>query len=47
VIPGKCDQGEVPVRDMGTGHQIACHLDEATLNAMEPVITVEDAAAAG
>ncbi len=47
VIPGKCDQGEVPVRNMGSGHQIACHLSEADLNAMEPVITVEDAAAAG
>ncbi|MEO1492295.1 MAG: ABC transporter ATP-binding protein [Pseudomonadota bacterium] len=47
VIPGKCDQGEVPVRNMGNGHQIACHLSEADLNAMEPVIVVEDAAAAG
>ena len=46
VMPGKCDQGGVPVRDMGNGHQIACHLDEATLNEMEPVIVVEETHAA-
>ena len=43
VMPGKCDQGEVPVREMGDGHQIACHLSMDELNAMEPVIVVEDA----
>ncbi|MCL5775406.1 ABC transporter ATP-binding protein [Limibaculum sp. FT325] len=43
MMPGKCDRGEVPVRDMGKGHQIACHLTMEELNAMEPVIIVEDA----
>ncbi|MEM8697540.1 MAG: ABC transporter ATP-binding protein [Pseudomonadota bacterium] len=43
VKPGICDQGEVPVRDMGNGHQIACHLSTEELGAMEPVIMVEDA----
>ncbi|MEL6479747.1 MAG: dipeptide ABC transporter ATP-binding protein, partial [Pseudomonadota bacterium] len=46
VMPGKCDQGAVPVRDMGNGHQIACHLSMEELNAMEPVIVVEDATTA-
>ncbi|MEM7177086.1 MAG: ABC transporter ATP-binding protein [Pseudomonadota bacterium] len=46
VMPGKCDQGEVPVRDLGNDHTIACHLSLEELNAMEPVIVVEDAPSA-
>ncbi|MBY8978198.1 ABC transporter ATP-binding protein [Rhodobacteraceae bacterium NNCM2] len=46
VMPGKCDQGEVPVRDMGNDHFIACHLTPEELNAMEPVIIVEDSVTA-
>ena len=45
-MPGKCDSGPLPKKEMGDGHVIACHLDEATLNAMEPVIVVESAPAA-
>ncbi|MEM6904759.1 MAG: ABC transporter ATP-binding protein, partial [Pseudomonadota bacterium] len=41
VMPGKCDQ-EMPVRDIGNGHQIACHLSMEELGKMEPVIIVED-----
>jgi len=43
VMRGICDQ-PLPERGMGNGHVIHCHLDEATLNAMEPVIIIEDAA---
>ena len=41
-MPGVCDHGELPVKDMGNGHMIACHLSHERLNAMEPVIVVED-----
>ena len=43
VIPGKCDSEVPPFKDMGNGHVIACHLSAEDLNAMEPVIVVEDA----
>jgi len=42
MMPGVCDK-ELPIRDMGNGHRIACHLSMEELNAMEPVIIVEDA----
>ena len=42
VMKGVCDRGEVPVRDMGNGHEIACHLSPEDLNEMEPVIVVEE-----
>ncbi|MEM9736141.1 MAG: ABC transporter ATP-binding protein, partial [Pseudomonadota bacterium] len=35
VMPGKCDQ-PMPVRDMGKGHHIACHLTMEELGKMEP-----------
>ena len=41
-IPGKCDSEIPPARDMGKGHQIACHLPVDELNAMEPVIVVKE-----
>ena len=44
-MKGVCEQ-PLPRKDMGNGHVIACHLDEAKLNAMEPVIVVEDVPAA-
>ena len=40
VIEGLCETRKPPVRNMGEGHTIACHLDEMTLNDMEPVIKV-------
>ena len=46
-MKGTCDSGPLPRKEMGDGHVIACHLDEATLNAMEPVIEVENVPAAG
>ncbi len=44
-MPGTCEQ-PLPHKDMGGGHIIACHLPNDKLNAMEPVIKVEDATAA-
>jgi len=41
-MKGVCEQ-PLPERDMGDGHIIHCHLPVEELNAMEPVITVEDA----
>ena len=46
VMKGKCDKEVPPFKDMGGGHIIACHLSDAELNAMEPVIKVESAPAA-
>lgn len=42
VIKGLCETRKAPVRHMGNGHVIACHLDEMTLNDMEPVIKMAD-----
>jgi peptide/nickel transport system ATP-binding protein len=47
MIKGTCDSVVPPFKDMGGGHVIACHLEESQLRAMEPVIEVEGAAAAG
>jgi peptide/nickel transport system ATP-binding protein len=41
VIKGVCDTLEPPQRQLAPRHMIACHLDEATLRAMKPVITIE------
>ena len=41
VMKGLCDVVAPPQREMAPRHVIACHLDEATLRAMEPVITIE------
>jgi len=41
VIKGLCDTTVPPQRQFAHRHVIACHLDEATLRAMKPVITVE------
>ncbi|WP_350334550.1 ABC transporter ATP-binding protein [Coralliovum pocilloporae] len=46
MIPGTCDVEQAPLRDMGEGHRIACHLSEETLKEMEPVIKVHDNQAA-
>jgi len=46
MMPGKCDKEVPPFKDMGNGHFIACHLTDAELNAMEPVIKVEAVPAA-
>ena len=37
---GLCDTQVPPVRLLAPGHQIKCHLDDATLAAMEPVIQI-------
>jgi peptide/nickel transport system ATP-binding protein len=40
-VPGGLCEREVPtVKVMANGHQIKCHLDDATLAAMEPVIKI-------
>ncbi len=38
VAGGLCDREVPPVRDLGDGHQIKCHLPDAVLAGMEPVI---------
>ncbi|TDQ78974.1 peptide/nickel transport system ATP-binding protein [Dongia mobilis] len=35
-----CETQTPPVRDLGAGHRIMCHLDVETLRAMEPVISL-------
>lgn len=35
---GLCDREMPPLRTLAGGHQIKCHLDDTTLDAMEPVI---------
>jgi peptide/nickel transport system ATP-binding protein len=42
VIEGLCEIRKPPIRRMVAGHAIACHLDEMTLNDMEPVIKVAE-----
>ncbi len=37
-----CEKTQPPERVMAPGHVIACHLDEATLQAMQPVITMPE-----
>ncbi|GMG81374.1 ABC transporter ATP-binding protein [Paralimibaculum aggregatum] len=44
-MPGTCEK-PLPRREMGEGHVISCHLSTEKLNAMEPVITLEEAPAA-
>jgi peptide/nickel transport system ATP-binding protein len=46
VMKGICDTLAPPQREMAPRHIIACHLDEATLRAMKPVITIEPREAA-
>jgi len=46
MIKGLCDTTPPPDRMMSPRHVIACHLDEAVLRAMEPVITIEPRAEA-
>ena len=43
-MPGLCDTTPPPAREFAHRHVIACHLDEQTLLAMKPVITIEGAA---
>jgi peptide/nickel transport system ATP-binding protein len=45
-MKGVCDTLAPPQREMAPRHIIACHLDEATLRAMQPVITIEPRQAA-
>ncbi|MGI9310275.1 MAG: dipeptide ABC transporter ATP-binding protein [bacterium] len=41
-----CETEAPPIKDMGDGHFVTCHLDAETFNQMEPVITMgEDKAA--
>ncbi|MEO0959134.1 MAG: ABC transporter ATP-binding protein [Pseudomonadota bacterium] len=42
VMPGTCDK-PLPERRFESGHVVRCHLSAAELEAMEPVIVVEDA----
>ena len=41
-----CETETPPVKDMGNGHYVTCHLDADTFKAMEPVITMDSQAAA-
>ncbi|MCY4245277.1 MAG: ABC transporter ATP-binding protein [Gammaproteobacteria bacterium] len=41
-----CETEMPPVKDMGNGHKIACHLDAETFGKMEPVITLAERKAA-
>ena len=41
-----CETEMPPVKDMGNGHKIACHLDAETFGKMEPVITLAECKAA-
>jgi peptide/nickel transport system ATP-binding protein len=43
VPDGLCDREVPPVRHLATGHQIKCHLADAVLADMEPVITIKEA----
>jgi peptide/nickel transport system ATP-binding protein len=38
VADGLCDREMPPVRTLANGHQIKCHLPDAELDNMEPVI---------
>ena len=38
VAGGLCEREVPPVRDLGDGHQVKCHLPDAVLAGMEPVI---------
>ncbi|SEE70234.1 peptide/nickel transport system ATP-binding protein [Rhizobiales bacterium GAS191] len=40
MMKGVCDTLAPPQRELAPRHVIACHLDEATLRAMQPVITI-------
>lgn len=47
-VPGNlCETQVPPVRDMGGGHQIKCHLPQSAFDAMEPVISLGKGAAPG
>ncbi|MEJ6784277.1 ABC transporter ATP-binding protein [Aminobacter sp. Piv2-1] len=47
-VPGNlCEREVPPVRDMGGGHQIKCHLPQSAFDAMEPVISLGKGAAPG
>ena len=37
---GLCDREEPPMRDLGQGHSIKCHLADHILRSMEPVISL-------
>jgi peptide/nickel transport system ATP-binding protein len=41
MMKGVCDTLAPPQRELAPRHVIACHLDEETLRAMRPVITIE------
>jgi peptide/nickel transport system ATP-binding protein len=45
VMPGVCDK-PLPAREFADGHVVHCHLPKEKLEAMEPVIVVENAPAA-
>ena len=42
MMPGLCDVETPPFKEMAAGHFIFCHLPDDELNAMQPVIVVDD-----
>ena len=42
---GLCEKEVPPMRRLSDGHQIKCHLPDAELEAMEPIIVLADVAA--
>jgi peptide/nickel transport system ATP-binding protein len=40
VADGRCETEMPPLRDLADGHVIKCHLPDAELAAMEPVISI-------
>ncbi|MFC2967627.1 dipeptide ABC transporter ATP-binding protein [Acidimangrovimonas pyrenivorans] len=45
VAGGLCDTEVPPIRDLGSGHQVKCHLPQEELDSMEPVIQITAEAA--
>lgn len=45
-IAGVCDVEAPPLKDLGNGHQILCHLGDDVLESMEPVIALAGKTAA-
>ena len=42
LVPGNlCETQVPPVRDLGAGHQVKCHLPDSAFEAMEPVISFD------
>ncbi len=41
-IEGVCDTAPPPLKDLGGGHTLLCHLDRETLDAMAPVVALAE-----